>query len=744
MRTRTLSLIGALLLVPGVAGAQEQATAPSASSAQVAQAPQPAPLAESPKIGQFDFGVRGDSFSGDQARYNRFRDLREGAFVDRFRLEKETDAWFFRAEANNVGYRDQRYFGAFESIGRLKVNFEWNQIPLFISKDTRSLYSHAGNGVLAIDNGIQQAIQNATLQGTAARDLAITSALAQAKQFDMRSRRDVGAFDLVYTLNRDVDFKFKLKNTTREGFNLMSFGFGTSPGLNPSVELGIPIEDRTTDIKGAFEFANAKGLLSLGYNGSWYDNRIPLVRFDNPLRATDISGGASVGQAVLWPTNSSFSVNVNGSYKLAPRTRASAFVSVGRWNQDEPLAPATVNTALVAPSIERLTADASADIVSTIFSLNSRPVENVWLNARYRYYDYANKTAHFETRALIGDWSVGTALFENEPFSVKRHTLDLDASFTPVDYLSLGVGYGRENSHRTFRIFEETSEDVFRVTVDSTGNQYVTLRVKYEFSSREGSGFEAHLLEEVGEQPETRHYDVANRDRTRVTTGLTVTPIGWLSFTAAVGTGRDDYKDVGFGLRDNDNRTYSVGFDVLPIETVSFGFNYGYDKFTANQYSRTSNPLPNPFFNDPTRDWWIDSNDTVKTITANLDLLKALPKTDIRIGYDLSDGKATYVYGLPANQTVFTTTPLQQLAPVKNRLTGGRFDVQYFVRPNVAFGGTYWYEEYKVQDFALSGTTIDQLNPVNASGVFASTIYSGYLYRPYTAHTGWLRVTYLW
>jgi hypothetical protein len=93
---------------------------------------------------------------------------------------------------------------------------------------------------------------------------------------------------------------------------------------------------------------------------------------------------------------------------------------------------------------------------------------------------------------------------------------------------------------------------------------------------------------------------------------------------------------------------------------------------------------------------------------------------------------------------VFTTVPLTQLAPLKNKLTDARLDVQYFVRPNLAFGGAYAYEDYKVQDFALGAATLNQLNPTNATGVFASTIYSGYLYRNYRAHTGWLRLTYLW
>ena len=141
MRNRTMLLIGALLLVlPGFAQAQ-QAQQPPASPTPQATIPETATAAPfTPKLAQIDFGVRASDFEGDQARYDRFRDLRDGAYLDRFRLNKETEAWLFHGEANNVGYRDQRFTAQYQNIGKVRVDFDWNQIPLFISGDTRSLY----------------------------------------------------------------------------------------------------------------------------------------------------------------------------------------------------------------------------------------------------------------------------------------------------------------------------------------------------------------------------------------------------------------------------------------------------------------------------------------------------------------------------------------------------------------------------------------------------------------------------
>jgi MtrB/PioB family decaheme-associated outer membrane protein len=734
-----------MLLTPCPAAAgpgQEPQTAPPAAPAPAPQAA--AATTEFPvggNVGHVDVGFRSESVSGDAARFNRFRDTRQGPTIDSFRLVKETESWAFLGEAHNAGYRDQRFSGELNAIGRLKVGFRWDQIPLFISRDTRSLQTNAARGVLSVDDTVQRGIEN--------RTMTLADAIAGAKGFDMRSRRHVAAVDVAYSANRDVDVLLRVTNTERRGTHLQSFGLLNSPGGGIAQELGIPMDTRTTDVKAAVEFANSRGMASAGLTGSWFDNRIPTVQFDNPLRFTDISAGPSRGLAVMWPSSSLVSFVANGAYKLPARTRATAAISIGRADQNEPLAPASINAALVAPPLERARAEARADVVSMVYSLNSKPSPYLWLNARYRYYDYANKTPLFDTVAVVGDWAVGTAQWESEPLSVKRQNMDVDASVTPHRFVALGAGYSHEASDRTYRVFERTAEDTLRVSVDSTATAFFTARLKYEFSRRTGSGLDEALLEEVGEQPEMRHYDIADRDRSRVTGLVTVTPVGWLAVNASLGTGRDDYRNTGFGLRDNRNRSYGFGADVSPAETISVGVSYEREKYTANQYSRTAVPAgtasgPNEFF-DSRRDWWTDTNDRVHTLSATVDLLKTIPRTEIRVSYDLSDGRAPYVYGTQADAPRVTIANLesavpvpQQLAPLTNRITDGRLDVQYFIRSNIAIGAVYWYEAYRVDDFSLNSTVINTL------AIGTGTVYSGYLYRPYTAHTGWLKLSYLW
>ena len=98
-----------------------------------------------------------------------------------------------------------------------------------------------------------------------------------------------------------------------------------------------------------------------------------------------------------------------------------------------------------------------------------------------------------------------------------------------------------------------------------------------------------------------------------------------------------------------------------------------------------------------------------------------------------------------------TGSPLvapEQLPAVKNELLRGEIDVTYELTRNLRFGVAYWYDDYDVQDFALGPTTLSGLAlPAVQEGqpvVATNALLLGYLYRPYTAHAGFVKFTYLW
>jgi MtrB/PioB family decaheme-associated outer membrane protein len=716
-------MVGALLLT--AAGARAQST----------------PEAFTPSdANRVDVGMRGTLFDegSDQARYQRFQDLRDGVTLDKFRFTRLNDRFQLQLQADHLGYRDQRLSGSYNNFGRVKAAFEWNQTPLFYSRDTRTLFTATSPGVLVLDDSVQTGLQNKTLT--------LPGAVGGASLLEMRSKRDVANFNLTYTATRDLDFNLTVKNTLRNGTQPYAGTFGISNII--ASELPAPVDNRTTELGAKLEWANRRGFGRVGYDGSFFRNAETSLVWDNPLRVDDIAGSPARGRIALSPSSNMNTFSAAGGVNFVGRSRATAFVSVGSMTQNDPLLPFTINSAIAAIPLPRNTADLQARVTTMNYSVTSRPTSLLWFSARYRQYDFDNRSEPFFVGQVV-NWDTSVAA-ENEtaPFlSIKRHTFDADTSVTPFQYVAFRAGYTREEVDRTHRMVENTSEDTLRGSVDLTGIAWLTVRGVYEHSERTGSDVDWQELLAIGEQPSVRHFDIADRTRERTSAIVQLTPLSMLSFNGSVGIGRDKYPDTIFGLRNNDNQVYSVGFDVVPRDGIDFGVNYGWETYTALQASRTANPLPaltleylndpTQQFNDPRRDWTDDSTDDVDTVNASLDLTKLVPKTELRFGYDYSRAKSTYVYGLAPNTVV--AAPVQ-LPPVLNELQRGTVDVQHFLTRQVALGMAYWYDKYDVNDFAL-GPRDSLASPATAA---ASLMMLGYSYKPYTANTFWGRLTYYW
>ena len=125
----------------------------------------------------------------------------------------------------------------------------------------------------------------------------------------------------------------------------------------------------------------------------------------------------------------------------------------------------------------------------------------------------------------------------------------------------------------------------------STGYQYLSVRAKYEHSRRMPAS-RKRCSRRSASIPRTIH--IADCDRDRTTAIFTITPIAQIDINVSVSTGKDNYRNTGFGLRDNNNNTWSVGFDAAPVDSVTLGVNYGFEKYTAFQYVAQRQPAARP------------------------------------------------------------------------------------------------------------------------------------------------------
>jgi hypothetical protein len=274
-----------------------------------------------------------------------------------------------------------------------------------------------------------------------------------------------------------------------------------------------------------------------------------------------------------------------------------------------------------------------------------------------------------------------------------------------------------------------------RFSYDWTNNPFVTARASYVHSQRRGHGFNPEILEYYEEQPGLRHADISDRDRDQFQFIVTALPTSAFSINFTGSVGNDDRPDVEFGLQSQDFSAVGIGFDYSPSDALTMGFNYTYETFASLEASRSANPPPDPTFTDPRRNWNTDIDENVDTVSGYVEVPKIKGKLDLGFNYDYTKAETSWLYGVPPDSTL--TAPVQ-LPNATNSWAQARLAASYWWRRNLSFGVTYLYDRFNVNDWGLGAQTIDRL------AFSDSFLLMQYNWEPYTAHTVWLKATYLW
>ena len=693
----------------------------SAASAQTAADSETLPSFFDVAPNQFEVGGRLTSESGDPARFQRYGDFRDGLLFDtaRFTREHPTGSWLFTAGADKVGWRDQRYAARYQRTGRFVVSGFWDQIPQFYSVDTKTPYV-AADSTLTLDDATQRAIQNTQ---------ATTSAYVPiAPQFDLRERRDTGNVEATVTPTPRIDLTGAFTTSRHVG----ELPWGASFGFSNDVEVALPYDSRTNDISGGGEWTNGRSMLRLAYDGSWFDNLDDTLTWDSPLRLDDSTSAPGRGRMALWPSNASHTLTAAGYTKFARRTQLTGAVSYGFRNNNEPLQPFTINAALPPLALPRDTAEAEARVVATNLNLVSRPANEWSFGVRVRHHGYDNRLPHTAIPEFINyDTSLKTSSTGGpEPYAHSRTTVGADATFTGLAPLGLTIGYAHNGSGHDFRIFDDTGEHVLTASADAVGSQWLTFRTQYEFADRTGSGLNEDLLVQIGEQPQMRHFDVADRTRHRWTGQVDVIPTEAWTFSTTLGAGNDDFDDSYFGLQESSFLVFGLAADLSLSSGLGFGASYNHERYDGTQRSRSASPGQET---DPTRDWTVDSEEDVNYFSVYA-APPRIGRTEARLSYDYSFAEGSYFYAVVPGGPL---TPPNQLPNVFNKLQQLHLDVRHALTSSVAATFAYLYEPFHVYDFAFDPTVVNGI-------VQPSSLVLGYVYRPYTAHSAVVGLKYLW
>jgi hypothetical protein len=315
-----------------------------------------------------------------------------------------------------------------------------------------------------------------------------------------------------------------------------------------------------------------------------------------------------------------------------------------------------------------------------------------------------------------------------------RTTFDGDATWSGIKPVALTVGYTHNGSGYDARIFQSSGEDVFRVSADAVGSSWATFRVQYDVGSRTGSDLDEQALTDIGEHPEMRHYDLADRTRNRFSGQIDIVPSDAWLFSVSGGILHDDYSETFFGLQESNGGTFSLAADYHLPNGMGAGATYNYERYTGLQQSHEGSGPPDPQFNDPLRNWTSDAKETVHYFSIYATPPRIGRNTEVRFSYDFSHAAANNVYTIPAGSPIPTPN---QLPEVFNKLQQLHIDARHRLTKNLAASFSYLYEPLRIYDYAFDPSVVNGI-------VQPSSLVLGYVYRPYTAHSFVFGLQYFW
>jgi MtrB/PioB family decaheme-associated outer membrane protein len=660
----------------------------------------------------------------DRAKFEEYRDLSPGVFLERLRLrfESQDEKYSLVLGATDAGREDQSFFLYGSRLGWFTFGFEWDQIPHDFSNTARSPYSQGPRDVFDLPDSLQRTLQGAS---AAAQPGILGSFLATAPGVDLQTRWDTARLLLNFTPIPDWDLHAEYARTLKTGDRAMGMIFG-SPGGN-LVELPGSIDQTVHDFRVTAGLAREWWQLQLGYNLSIFQNDLDALIADNPLRVTDAPLGPTGtsapahGRSSLAPNNTAQTVSLTGGLNLPWRSRLAGTFAYGWRSQDQAFLPHTINSAIVDPRLTLPASNLDGDVRTILANLQftSRPFRTITLGARYRFYDFDDQTPTLLFPAhVVNDTTLNTDPVASSRFSYTKQNAGADVAWRPLTPISTKVGFeweqwNRDNDHREAPL---TNDYTPKIALDYTPVDWLLLRASYAYTWRRISGYntfahlshtvleEETLQEEIPQSQSTllRKYDEANRDRNRADLLLQFAPFDTLTFTPSLSFRDDNYTDSPLGLQDD--TSWAVGFDVAwsPTDRISLFASYMREEYDARMRSQFRQP-PDQLDN-PTFEWVANNRDSVNTAGAGVDAALIPKKLDFRLAWTFSTARGKMTAFNPVTPSggtaaVNTSATAMNFPTITDRLNQLEASLKYHLTPASYVRFRYIFEKYDITDF---------------------------------------------
>jgi MtrB/PioB family decaheme-associated outer membrane protein len=439
------------------------------------------------------------------------------------------------------------------------------------------------------------------------------------------------------------------------------------------------------------------------------------------------------------PDNEAWKINFAGGYNLGARTRLSGSISYGKMTQDQTFLPFSS----VFPSPIPLPRDNLDGEIETLYAninVSTRVTSKLSLRGRYTYDERDNKTPRDIYVRIPGDAGAQGGLISgnarvNWPYNLKRHKLDLEASYNLMRGTRISAGYEFESKDRDFTEFESTDEHTGKLRLSFTPSSVAGGWVRYQHQERSGdstyvsnqpflTGHNPDYIEflETNDpdglfenDPLLRKFHLADRDRDQVAAAVNFYPSDVVALTLSGRYNKDDFNESEVGLQDSKNSSISLDASFTPNKMINL---HGYLTYENYQYRQRAFYHPG-FLGDltPTTDriavfgenfWGMKSEDDVVTGGGGFDWTVIEDKFTVKADF-LASFANTETTPFDVGADLQPSLPLPDLKTDLYRVT---LEGEYKYRENMGVRVRYLYENFDTSDFARDLVTVDTLDNV--------------------------------
>jgi MtrB/PioB family decaheme-associated outer membrane protein len=664
--------------------------------------------------GEIEIG--GQTLSGhtNSPTLKEYRDLDGKPTIPRLRLKAEDQlaSRFLEFGGINMTRTDGSYFLRAGRYNTFQFDFEFDRLPHTIGLNRTTIYGEADTGRFTLPAGPPTAAAFSAVGAapTQAQRNAVEAAVnSLLRATDLGFQTDTARIGLRYLPGPHLELKGNYTRIDKDGRVPFGALIGT-PGSGV-VELPVLRKERNHELTAGAEYARDWYQFRFNYTASLFENDVRQVEWDGVCGTTACGNTSGFGRASTMPDNSAHSFTGSGGITLPWwKTRLTAAASYSLWRQNETFLPYTTiagftgnttNTGASSP-------DAKMNVLLSNVGLSTRPLRDVTLTARFRYYQLDNETpVHQFTNVLNpGDITpvpgAANASRINVPIGFRRENFGTDATWRVTSQLTAKAGYEWEHWVRTLRETRDSSEHIAKAAMDYKPINWILSRVTYSHGVRTiGADGYLPLGGNAVALPLLRKFDEADRTRDKGEIFLESSPLDTVTVSGSLFAQLDTFFNSAFGLQSA--RAYGWSGDVSwsPFERLNLFTGYAHDDYQSRQQScfipfgATTCNLANAFFTRP--------RDILDTFHTGLSLLLIPHRLDLDLAYRYTFGRSKREQSsISGGAAAGEPAVVPEIKNVFHVITAA---ARYHFTPQWTLKLVYLYERYRETDFTVDNVT---------------------------------------